>query len=181
MRAKHTPGKPPIDPLTAGQAIVDWAGRQPAQLLILVPMFAFLESCIGIGLFVSGAFLLATGVLLYSVAPALLPVMAGLSFCGALAGDHTGYLIGYTFGPQIRAHPWLRKHEKRTARIQDTIARSSPWAICIGRLSPTIRSLTPLAAGLAGLKPLRFLACDLLACSLWTAGLSTLVVALNQV
>ena len=35
------------------ESVLEWAGRQPEHLLLLIPLFAFLECCLGVGLLVS--------------------------------------------------------------------------------------------------------------------------------
>lgn len=146
---------------------------------MLVPLFAFLEACIGIGLLVSGVFLLGICVLLYTLEPTLLPLMIGLAFTGALVGDHTGYYTGHVVGPGIWRLKWIKQHQDKAHRVARILERSAPWAVCLGRLSPPIRSLTPLVAGISGLTPIRFLVYDLLACSIWATALLMIILGIN--
>lgn len=158
----------------------DWVTNPPAHLLLLVPALAFLEACAGVGLFVSGVFLLSTSTLLYAQETTSLGFIIVLAFLGALAGDHTGYLLGNKLGPRLWRHSWLAKRQARIDKIHRLLEKSAPWAICIGRLSPPIRSVTPIVAGVSGMKPLAFLAYDLLACTIWAVGLSLLVTIISS-
>lgn len=162
----------------------EWLENLQPHLLLVVPLLAFLEACLGIGLFVSGIFLLTIGSLLYIQGEASLPVIVALAFAGALSSDHLGFLIGYKAGPLLWKKRWMRKkliqHKKGFRKFRSLLVHSAPWAVCIGRLSPQLRSLSPFFAGVAGLKPAQFFAYDLLACSLWATGLSLLIMGFDS-
>ena len=149
-------------------------------LIILVPLFAFLESCAIVGLFVSGLILLSTATVLYSSGNSGLIEIVPLAFLGALAGDHSGYVLGRFAGDRFWKAPVLRRYEHRKHRVHDLLEKSAPLAICLGRLTPAIRSITPIVAGMSGLSPARFLAFDLVACSIWATGLYFLVTQIGN-
>lgn len=48
------------------EVLGNWLTSSSAQLIFLIPVFAFLEACVGAGLFVSGVFLLSSFTLLYA-------------------------------------------------------------------------------------------------------------------
>ncbi len=147
---------------------------------MLIPLFAFLEACAIIGIFVSGIFLLSTATLLYSTGNSAIIEIVPLAFLGAMAGDHTGYFLGRFVGDRFWKAPILRRYEERKHKVHDLLEKSAPLAICVGRLTPAIRSITPIVAGISGLSPTRFLAFDILACSIWATGLYLLVTGLSQ-
>lgn len=152
----------------------------PPYIIVLIPLFAFLEACAIIGIFVSGIFLLSTATLLYSTGNSTIIEIVPLAFLGAMAGDHTGYFLGRFVGDRFWKAPILRRYEERKHKVHDLLEKSAPLAICVGRLTPAIRSITPIVAGISGLSPTRFLAFDILACSIWATGLYLLVTGLSQ-
>lgn len=148
-----------------------WLSAPPPNLIYLVPLLAFLESCAGIGLFVSGVFLLSTTTLLYTAESASLSMILMLAFTGALLGDHSGYLVGRHLGERVWHTAWFKNREQSRSRIQTRLVKSAPLTICAGRFIPLLRSLTPIVAGVSGMSWRKFLACDVLACAIWASGL----------
>ena len=69
--------------------------------LITVPVLAFCEALVGLGLFVSGVILVGTCLLLVNSDPELLPQILVLAFVGALSADLIGYGIGYIFSERV--------------------------------------------------------------------------------
>ena len=49
-----------------GEIFIQWLQDYGDYALLVVPLVAFLEACVGIGLFISGAILLSICTLLYS-------------------------------------------------------------------------------------------------------------------
>ncbi len=158
----------------------DFISSPPAHLVFLIPVFAFLEACALVGLFVSGVFLLSTSTLLYAQDSVGLGTIVALAFAGALVGDHTGYYLGSKLGPRFWELKWFTNNRSRIQQVNQLLAKSAPWTICIGRLSPPLRSVTPIVAGISGIKPRSFLLYDLLACSIWSLGLLVLVSAISS-
>lgn len=163
----------------------EWIATLPSQTIILVPLLAFLESCLFVGLFVSGIFLFSTVSLIYAQGDTSLFLLIPLSFMGALIGDHVGFFAGSKVAPVLWEKKWVRKKlikRKVTYRkFRNLMIKSSPWAICVGRLSPPLRSISPVLAGTSGLKPVQFFAYDVLACTIWASGLTALVLGVNQI
>jgi len=172
-----------IDQFT--QWLNDWIVSLPPEAILLVPLLAFLESCLVIGVFVSGVFLLGTVSLLYAQGNVGLAPLVALAFAGAMTGDHLGYFVGYKGGPYLWKKRWVRraliKRKDAYRKSRALIAKSAPWAVCVGRLSPPIRSFSPVLVGMSGVKPRAFFGYDLLACTLWSIGLSVLAYSANQV
>jgi membrane-associated protein len=163
----------------------EWIATLPPQTIFLVPLFAFLESCLFVGLFVSGIFLLSTVSIIYAQGDTSLFLLIPLSFMGALIGDHIGYFAGSKVAPVLWKKKWVRKKliKRKVAyrKFRNLMIKSSPWAICVGRLSPPLRSISPVLAGTSGLKPVQFFAYDVLACTIWASGLTALVLGVNQI
>jgi membrane-associated protein len=97
-------------------------------MLLLVPVIAFLESCVFVGLFVSGIFLLSTVSLIYAQGETGLIPLVGLAFAGALLGDHVGYVVGVAAGPVLVKSRWIRKQlvkrERGYRKVQEMLAKS---------------------------------------------------------
>ena len=146
--------------------------------ILLVPLFAFCEAILGLGLFVSGIFLVGTCMLIYSAQPDLLPFMLVRGFAGAFSADLIGYGAGYLFAARINRTGILNRYKKARDKFSALVDRSMLLAICAGRLTPFLRSVTPFLAGSFGLKPFRFLVFDLIACSIWVSGLATILLLL---
>lgn len=142
-------------------------------------MLAFAEACLGIGLFVSGAFLVIVATALYSNDIASLGIIVPLAMVGALCGDHVGFYVGRYLGPRFNQSRIAMRHQHRLLRAEQMIRRHGPWVVFIGRFLPAIRSLIPAALGISGFERLRFTLLDLLACALWSAALGAIVVGLD--
>ena len=75
---------------------------------------------------------------------------------------------------------FVKKHESVVMRINAGLQRSFLVAICVGRLFPVARSLTPAMAGAAGLSRIRFHLFDVIACTTWACGLGLLIIGLGD-
>ena len=140
-----------------------------------------MESCAGIGLFISGILLLTIATFLHSQSLADPRLMAGLAFFGAVMGDQTGFVVGRVYGNNIWNFKFFQRRSSSKERFEKLMIRNAPWAIFIGRFIPAIRSITPILAGLANITAKKFLAYDLIACAFWAIGLYLLVVGLGSV
>ena len=163
----------------------DWIAAIPPNTLAIIPLVAFLESCVVIGLFVSGIFLLTIVSLIYAQGEVGLPVLVFLAFVGAFVGDQVGFYIGRGGAPFLWRSRWVRKQlvKRKLAyrKYRRLLLTATPIAICVGRLSPPIRSVSPVIAGLIGLRPITFLMCDIFACCVWSIGLAVLAYGANQI
>ncbi|MFT4996914.1 MAG: membrane-associated protein [Chitinophagales bacterium] len=167
--------------LTINDLIINWLRDNQQYALLVVPIVAFLEATIGIGVFVSGVFLLAICTVMYTEQIASLSQMLPLAFAGAMLSDHCGFYIGRWAGPKFHHTKFGIKHRVRFEKTEKFIVRFSWWAVIFGRLMSTIRSFVPFVIGVSGMKPLRFSLFDLLACGVWTTGLGLLIVGLDKV
>ena len=69
-----------------------------SSAVLLVPMLAFAEACLGIGLFISGAFLVIVSSILFFTELASLPFICALATLGAAAGGSLRVLFGLFSG-----------------------------------------------------------------------------------
>jgi membrane-associated protein len=149
--------------------------------LIIVPLIAFLESCVGIGFFVSGVILLSAGTILYVEQIATLSQILTLAFCGAVIGDHSGYYLGRWLGPQFYGTRFAQDRIEFLKKTELQIIKYGSFAILFGRLITAIRSIVPLLTGVSGMTRLRYSAFDVLACGIWTVGLGLLIVGIDRI
>lgn len=146
-----------------------------------MPLIAFLEAFVGVGLFVSGMILLSVCTILYIEQIATLEQMLPLAFCGALLSDHSGYYIGRFIGPRFHHTQFAIKRAKLLEKAETNIRKYGVIAIFIGRFMTPIRSIVPLLTGVSGMTRAKYTLSDILACGLWTGALGLLVVGLDKI
>ncbi len=160
--------------------ILDWLHANPEFALLVVPVLAFLEAFIGIGLFISGIILLSVCSLLYVQEIATLSEMLPLAFVGASLSDHIGYYFGRWIGPQFHDTRLAIRRRAMLDRVESLFRKYGAFAIIIGRFLTPIRSLVPLLTGVSGMPRVRYSLFDLLACAIWTTGLGLLIVGVDK-
>lgn len=165
---------------TIDQVILNWLRDNQEYALIIVPVIAFLEACVGVGIFVSGVILLSVCTIMYTEQIATLPQMLPLAFLGATVADHGGFYLGLWIGPRFHHTKFAEKRRKFLDKSEAMIRRFGPFAIIFGRLMTAIRSLVPLLIGVSGMPRWKYTLFDLLACAIWTTGLGLLVVGIDN-
>lgn len=162
------------------EALIEWARQHAQHAVLLVPLFAFMETCVGIGLFVSGLFLVIICSIFYANGWAGVPMMALLAAVGSSLGDHAGFYIGRAIGPGVHHLKIVERHRDKLARSEAMVRRYGAWAIFIGRFLPAIRSLVPATLGISGFDRLRYTLLDVTACGLWALGLAGIVLGAHE-
>lgn len=147
--------------------------------IFLVPALAFAEACIGIGIFVSGAFLLLLSSVLYSNGLAGADTIMLLACLGAVAGDHIGFYCGVLMGPGFHHSKWAKEHKGKLDKAEALVRRYGAFAIFIGRFVPAVRSIIPALIGISGFDRRRYSLLDIAACLLWSAALSLIVMGID--
>jgi len=155
--------------------VLAWASDHRDQALWLIPALAFMETCVGIGLFVPSLLLVIVCSVLYANDAANLWLMAGMALIGSSLGDHVGYYAGRALGPQVEQSRVVQRNLNKWQRTEDLVRRYGPWAIFVGRFIPAIRSLVPAMVGITDFPRWRYTPLDLAACSLWALGLVVIV------
>lgn len=161
--------------------ILDWLRNHQQFALLVVPLLAFLEAFVGVGLFISGAILLSVCTFLYIEQIATLQAMVPLAFLGALLSDHSGYYIGRFMGPRFQTTAFAIKRARRLEKAERTIKKYGVFAIFIGRFLTPIRSIVPLVTGVSGMARARYTIFDTVACAVWAVCLGLLVVGLDGI
>lgn len=162
------------------ETILAWSSEHREQALWLIPLLAFMETCIGVGIFTPSLMLVVVCSVFYANDWANLWLMAGMALVGSSLGDHAGYYVGRALGPRVKHTRLVQRHINKWQRTEDLVRRHGPWAIFIGRFIPAIRSLVPAMVGITGFSPWRYTALDLAACTLWALGLVAIVSGANQ-
>jgi len=146
-----------------------------------VPLAAFSEACIGLGLFVSALILVVVCSFLYTEQIAGLHLLLPLAFLGAFSGDHFGYYVGRWIGPSLPGSRFGQRYATRIGQAEALIRRWGWGAIMIGRFLPAIRSIIPAMTGVSGFGRLRYTIFDTAACLLWMTGLALILVGVENV
>lgn len=162
------------------ELIFNWLRAHPSWALSLVPAIAFIEACVGIGLFVSGIILLSVCTMMYTEEIATLPQMLPLAFLGATLSDHSGYWLGRWFGPRFHETKLAQRRRNILEKAEGLFRKYGELAIIFGRLMTAIRSVIPLLTGVSGIRPLQYTLYDLLACAIWTTGLGLLILGIDN-
>ncbi len=147
---------------------------------MLVPTFAFAEACIGIGIFISGAFLVAVATYVLSSEIASIELICLLAALGAILGDHVGFYTGYLVGPNFHHTKLAERYSSALARGEAMIRRYGGWAIFIGRFIPAIRSIIPVLIGLSKFSKTRYSSYDVAACAVWSVALGFIVSGIDS-
>lgn len=157
------------------EATLAWASDHRDQALWLVPLLAFMETCIGVGIFTPSLMLVVVCSVFYANDWANLWLMAGMALLGSSLGDHVGYYVGRALGPRVEQTRLVQRNLSKWQRTASLVQRFGPWAIFVGRFIPAIRSLVPAMMGISGFPRWRYTPLDLAACSLWALGLALIV------
>jgi membrane-associated protein len=161
------------------QAILNWLDSNGQFAIILIPALAFAEACLGIGLLISGVFLLLVATTVYANQLAGIEVIIALACVGAILGDHVGFHIGRWLGPGFHHTRAAERYRDHLQKGEAVIRRYGAAAIFVGRFVPAIRSLIPAMLGLSGFNSARYSVLDILACVLWSSALGAIVLGLD--
>ncbi|WP_344767622.1 DedA family protein [Aeromicrobium panaciterrae] len=140
-----------------------------ALTLVLGLGLAFAESGLGLGMVLPGE--TAVVVLAASMRSTTDMVLLGVAvMIGASMGDHVGYLLGRKYGDKLRDTKAIRRlGVNNFDRATSMLRRRGASAVFLTRLVPIIRTLTPAAAGTAGLEYRRFAPASLAGSATWSA------------
>lgn len=158
-------------PNGADELVTEWletlAGLPFPLVLLVAWALAFAESGLGVGMLFPGE----TGVLILGTTATTLPrvvVMVAIVGVGVTAGDHVGFLLGRRYGARMRDTRVVRRLGVRHwDRAVGALRKYGAAAVFLTRLLPIVRTLTPAAAGSAGVRYARFLLASLAGGLLW--------------
>ena len=162
-------------------AIVDWLNAHRGFAIYAVPVAAFAEACLGVGIFFSSVILVAICTYLHTEQVATLSQILPLAFAGALLGDHSGFYVGRWIGPRLHTSEFGLRHAARIAKADAMVLKWGWGAVMVGRFVPAIRSIIPAMTGISGFGRLRYTLFDTLACLLWVTGLALILLGIDEV
>ena len=156
--------------------LIRWGGYTVLVAIV------FAETGLLAGVFLPGDSLLVTAGIIASMQGTLnvwwLLVLLSVA---AIAGDSTGYAIGYHLGPRIFARDDSRLfHKNHLVRTQRFYAQYGAKTIVLARFIPIIRTFAPTVAGVGKMRYRTFLAFNILGGVGWVAGTTLAGYCLGQ-
>jgi membrane protein DedA with SNARE-associated domain len=137
----------------------------------LVGALAFLETGAFVGLVAPGETAVVLGGVVAADGAVSLPLMVGVVWLAAAAGDLASFALGRRLGrPFLVARgPRLGVTPDRLARVDGFFDRHGPKAILVGRFVGIVRAVAPFLAGASELRLRAFLPWSLLGTGAWAA------------
>ncbi len=148
--------------------LIRWGGY------VVLVIIVFAETGLLAGFFLPGDSLLVTAGLIAAVDHTLNIGMLNLilSFA-AIAGDTTGYWIGYHLGPRIFSREdsffFHKDHLERTKKFYEKYGNKT---IVIARFVPIVRTFAPTVAGVGRMRYPQFLTYNIVGGIAWVAGMT---------
>jgi membrane protein DedA with SNARE-associated domain len=148
-------------------AAVELVAHYPAIALVVVFLAAIIEAVAVLGILIPGTpILMAVAGAAAIAGQPMLPFLA-VSVAGAVIGDFLSFWAGKRFSVRLRGvWPFARRPNlmANAGRFFDRYGVSSV-ALC--RFVPVLRSTVPLVAGMAGMRPRRFLIANIASACVW--------------
>lgn len=144
-----------------------WTRAHAAWAAPVTFTIAFLESLPIISIFVpSTALLLTMGAL---IGAGLVPAWPVVLACmiGGILGDAVGYWVARAIGPYAVRKRLPKSLRRGYAWSTAVFRRWGWWAVFVGRFVGPMRAVTPLAAGVVGLRNRTFQSANVLSAILW--------------
>lgn len=166
------------------ERLLELARTLLSSALGLAGLFAivFAETGLLVGFFLPGDSLLFSVGFAGGAAGLNLYALSAMLMIAAIAGDNTGYFLGFHSGPHIFSRPKSRffhpDHLKRTKMFYE---RYGARAVVYARFIPIVRTCTPFVSGVARMPYTRFLMFSLLGGTLWIGFMMVLGFQLGQV
>jgi membrane-associated protein len=167
-------------------ALFDIEGWLDKGGVALLAAIVFAESGLLIGFFLPGDSLLFIAGFLSSnaggnVLPPL-PIVAGVAFVAAVAGDQVGYLFGKKVGPSLFDRPQSRLFKpSHVEKAQAFFDKHGAKTIVLARFVPIVRTFAPIVAGVGTMKYRTFVTFNIVGGLLWGVGVTTLGYFLGEI
>jgi undecaprenyl-diphosphatase len=142
----------------------------------VVGVMAFLETGAGTGLIAPGELAVIIGGVTAGQGHTELPLLIGVVWACALAGDLTSYALGRRLGRAfILEHGHrVKLTPARLGQVETFLARHGGKTIIVGRFIGVVRALTPFVAGSSRMAARRFIPATFVASGIWSATFSVL-------
>lgn len=135
----------------------------------------FAESGLFFGFFFPGDSLLFTAGFLASQGYMSFPLLALITFIGAVLGVSVGYAFGYRVGPKIfKKEDSFFFHKDHIERARVFYERHGGKALVLARFMPIVRTFAPILAGVGKMNYPTFLFYNIVGAALWAIGVTAL-------
>ncbi|WP_104478781.1 DedA family protein [Actinokineospora auranticolor] len=150
--------------------VLDWLQALPQPALVAATGGLVLAECtIGLGFIAPGEGGLLIAATTVNSVPRFLILWAVVTVCAGI-GDSIGYLIGRKYGVKLRETKLIQKYGvEGWDKATDILRRRGAWAVFFARFMPVVRTLTPAAAGTAGMQYRKFLPAVVAGAACWSA------------
>jgi membrane protein DedA with SNARE-associated domain/membrane-associated phospholipid phosphatase len=150
------------------------SGSLGAWTYLLVGGLAFLETGAFVGLVAPGEFTVMLGGAVAAQGDISLPLIVGVAWFCAWAGDSVSFMIGQRLGRGFleRNGPRVGVTHERLEQVDAYFGRHGGKTILIGRFIGLVRALAPFIAGSSEMRYREFLPYSVLGTGLWATGLT---------
>ena len=133
--------------------LIRWGGY------FVLAAIVFAETGLLVGFFLPGDSLLVTAGLLSAVDGTMNIFLLNFLLCAAaIAGDSTGYAIGYHAGPRVFSREdSFFFHKNHVTRAQKFYEKYGPKTIVLARFVPIVRTFAPTVAGVGKMDYKKFI------------------------
>lgn len=140
-------------------------------IYLAVVLLVFFETTALVGFVIHGELALLVAGVAAERGDASLPVIVGLAWGAAVAGDVVSLLLGRRLGRRFleRHGPRFRLGAAQLIRIDGFFARHGRKAVLLGRFTGFLRATMPFVAGSSGMPLRRLLPASAISALLWTA------------
>lgn len=155
------------------EAVLGFVRLHQAWAPAIVLLLAFGESLAFVSLLVPAtAILLAVGGLIAAADMAFWPIWCAAAL-GAALGDWVSYWLGRRYGHAIAGAWPLSRDPALLARGETFFRKWGTFGVFAGRFFGPLRSITPVAAGICGMRPLPFQLANIASALVWATGVLT--------
>jgi membrane protein DedA with SNARE-associated domain len=147
-----------------------------AYTYLVVGVLALLETGAGVGLIAPGELAVVIGGVTAGQGHTSLPLLIGVVWACALAGDLTSFFLGRRLGRAflLKHGHRVRLTPARLRQVETFLGRHGGKTIIVGRFIGLVRAVAPFVAGSSRMPPRSFIPATLLASGLWSATFSVL-------
>lgn len=154
-----------VGELTAGLA--GWIALHPVLTLFLAWLVAAGEAIIVVGALVPGTPILMAIGAAAGLGHVSLSWLVAAAIAGAISGDGLSYWVGRRHGAALlRGWPFATRPGV-LARGQHFIDHWGVAGVALARFLPGVRAVVPVAAGMLGMRPMRFLLVNIASAAVW--------------
>jgi membrane protein DedA with SNARE-associated domain len=142
-------------------------GQYPGWALVAAFIAAVIEALAVFGTVIPGTFIvMGIAGAAAAAGQGMLPFLA-VAVAGAVIGDFLSYWVGYRYRFTVRQWWPLARWPSMMASADRFFARYGAYSVALCRFIPVLRSLVPLAAGIAGMERRRFLIANVASALVW--------------